>query len=101
MFEILIKSYEIIDKSHIFNIMNLEDNFMTITATEFKMNFGKYMELVKTEDILITKNGKVTGLFTNPDADPVEKLSGMLKGIEIDEDEMKKQRIKERYGIQL
>ena len=30
----------------------------TITATEFKENFGKYLELGSKEDILVTKNGK-------------------------------------------
>ena len=30
----------------------------TITATEFKENFGKYLELGRKEDILVTKNGK-------------------------------------------
>lgn len=29
----------------------------TITATEFKTNFGKYLEIALKEDILITKNG--------------------------------------------
>lgn len=32
---------------------------MSITATEFKMNLGKYLMLSQTEDIYITKNGKV------------------------------------------
>ena len=31
---------------------------MIITATEFKNNFGKYLALVDTEDVFITKNGK-------------------------------------------
>ena len=30
---------------------------MSITATEFKMNLGKYLMLSETEDIYITKNG--------------------------------------------
>lgn len=29
----------------------------TITATEFKTNFGKYLDLALKEDILITRNG--------------------------------------------
>ena len=31
---------------------------MTITATEFKAHFGKYLELARTEDIFITRNNK-------------------------------------------
>jgi prevent-host-death family protein len=31
---------------------------MEITATEFKMNLGKYLDAVDREDVVITKNGK-------------------------------------------
>ncbi|MDY5699569.1 MAG: type II toxin-antitoxin system prevent-host-death family antitoxin, partial [Lachnospiraceae bacterium] len=31
---------------------------MSITATELKINLGKYLMLAKTEDIYITRNGK-------------------------------------------
>ena len=45
---------------------------MTITATEFKMNFGKYLLLCQTEDIYITKNGKVVAKLSNPNQDRVD-----------------------------
>ena len=32
---------------------------MSITATELKINLGKYLMLAETEDIYITRNGKV------------------------------------------
>ena len=32
---------------------------MSITATELKQNLGKYLILSLTEDIFITKNGKI------------------------------------------
>ena len=32
---------------------------MSITATELKSNLGKYLLLAATEDIFITRNGKV------------------------------------------
>ena len=31
---------------------------MVVTATEFKANFGKYLELITKEDVFITRNGK-------------------------------------------
>ena len=31
---------------------------MIVTATEFKTNFGKYLDLISKEDIFITRNGK-------------------------------------------
>ena len=45
---------------------------MSITATELKMNLGKYLMLAETEDIYITKNGKVIAKLSNPNQDRVE-----------------------------
>lgn len=45
---------------------------MSITATEFKMNLGKYLVLSQTEDIYITKNGKVVAKLSNPNQDRVD-----------------------------
>lgn len=39
---------------------------MSITATELKNNLGKYLLLAFTEDIYITRNGKVVAKLTNP-----------------------------------
>lgn len=53
---------------------------MTVTATEFKTNFGKYMEMVSFEDIFITKNGKTVAKLVNPHISAVDSLSGILAG---------------------
>ena len=39
---------------------------MSITATELKSNLGKYLMLAATEDIFVTKNGKVVAKISNP-----------------------------------
>ena len=39
---------------------------MSITATELKSNLGKYLLLSATEDIFITRNGKIVAKLTNP-----------------------------------
>ena len=39
---------------------------MSITATELKLNLSKYLLLYASEDIFITKNGKVISKLTNP-----------------------------------
>lgn len=39
---------------------------MSITATEFKTNFNKYLTLAATEDIYITQYGKVVAKLSNP-----------------------------------
>lgn len=53
-------------KSHIIKIIQIKEEgiVMAVTATEFKANFGKYLELVTKEDIFITLNGKTVGFCT-------------------------------------
>ncbi len=68
---------------------------MSITATELKNNLGKYLILSATEDILITKNGKVVAKLTNPYQDRVEtakSLFGILPK-DADAEEAKKERL--------
>ena len=58
---------------------------MVITATEFKTNFGKYLDLVINEDIIITKNGKAIAKVTHPRQDKIDILNslvGIAKGNE-------------------
>lgn len=62
---------------------------MSITATELKNNLGKYLILCATEDIFITKNGKIIAKLTNPYQDRVEtakSLFGILpKDVDLEE----------------
>lgn len=54
---------------------------MSITATELKMNLSKYLLLSATEDVYITKNGKVIAKLTNPFQERVDiakSLFGVL-----------------------
>ena len=53
---------------------------MSITATELKMNLSKYLLLSATEDIYITRNGKVISKLTNPFQERVD-LAKSLFGI--------------------
>ena len=53
---------------------------MVVTATEFKVNFGKYLSLLETEDIFITRNGKTVAKVSNPNVTAVDALSGLLAG---------------------
>ncbi len=54
---------------------------MIVTATEFKTNFGKYLDLISEEDIFITRNGKTIAKVINPQISAVDSLRGMLKDI--------------------
>ena len=53
---------------------------MSITATELKMNLRKYLLLSATEDVYITRNGKVIAKLTNPFQERVD-LAKSLFGI--------------------
>jgi len=69
---------------------------MVITATEFKTNFGKYLDSIENEDIFITKNGRIVARITRPEIDKLELLNslvGCLKGGP-DLDEARDERLK-------
>lgn len=68
---------------------------MVVTATEFKANFGKYLELAAKEDVFITRNGKTVAKVVNPQISAVDSLRGMLGGIssDIDIDSLREERL--------
>ena len=59
---------------------------MIISATEFKVNFGKYLDLAKQHEILITKNGKAIAKISSATAGKYSALDGLV-GILGDEDD--------------
>lgn len=68
---------------------------MSVTATELKNNLGKYLLLSATEDIFITKNGKVVAKLTSPYEDRVQtarSLFGILPK-EADVEEARQERL--------
>ena len=69
--------------------------FMIVTATEFKTNFGKYLEMSTKEDIFITRNGKTIAKVINPQVSAVDSLRGMLKNVpsDIDLDSLREARL--------
>ena len=70
---------------------------MQITATEFKTNMVKYLNMVSRADIYITSNGKEIAKLTRPDHNRVahlDNLVGILPGNSvIDESSVKEKRI--------
>lgn len=68
---------------------------MIVTATEFKTNFGKYLDLISKEDIFITRNGKTIAKVVNPQISAVDSLRGILKEIpsDIDMDSLREERL--------
>ncbi len=68
---------------------------MIVTATEFKTNFGKYLEMIAKEDIFITRNGKTIAKVVNPQISAVDSLRGMLKDVpsDIDLDSLREEQL--------
>ena len=70
---------------------------MSITATELKQNLGKYLILASTEDVYITKNGRVIAKLTNPfqsRVDAAKSLFGIIPD-DITLDEARAERLSE------
>ena len=68
---------------------------MSITATELKANLSKYLLLSATQDIFITRNGKVISKLTNPFQERVDiakSLFGILPA-DITLEEAQKERL--------
>ena len=51
---------------------------MSITATELKQNLGRYLTIAATEDVFITKNGKVVAKLSNPNQDRVNMAKSLF-----------------------
>lgn len=75
---------------------------MQITLTELKGNLGKYVEISRDEDILITKNGKIISRLTEPFTERKEKMEkkkiakelvGSIKGEYMSLDDIRAERL--------
>ena len=54
---------------------------MVVTATDLKTNLGKYLDLLDTEDIIITRNGRRIAKMVRDEEDvlaEVQSLYGIL-----------------------
>jgi len=49
-----------------------------VTATEFKSNIGRYLTLVASEDIFITKNGKNVAKLSSTKQNKVEIMKSLF-----------------------
>jgi len=69
---------------------------MRVSATELKMNMGKYIERAAIEDIIITRNGRDVALLTNVEGkkkDALKSLRGIIKGVDINRGEIREERL--------
>ena len=64
---------------------------MVVTATDLKTNLGKYLDILDTDDIIVTRNGRRVARLIRDEEDvlaEVQSLYGILSGAEIAEDEL-------------
>lgn len=70
---------------------------MIVTATEFRSNLGKYLDMVATQDVYIAKNGKniarLTRLFSNKLAVLDELVGIASQPGDMNEDTIRKERL--------
>lgn len=77
---------------------------MIVNATEFKTRAGKYLEIVDKEEIIITRNGKEVAKLIpirkqgTPNADFLYGLLADSEKKDITVDQIRDERIKEKYG---
>ena len=67
---------------------------MIVTATEFKNNLGKYLEMAMSQDIFITKNGKSIARLRSPAVNKLALLDGLV-GIVLEDQTMDENTIRE------
>lgn len=70
---------------------------MIVTATEFKTNLGKYLEMAAKQDIFITKNGKSIARLTSPTVNKLAVLDSLVgivaEDSAMDEETIRKERL--------
>ena len=54
---------------------------MSITATELKLNLGKYLLLAATQDIYITRNGKTIAKLVSAYQDRVDTVDTLFGSV--------------------
>lgn len=54
---------------------------MSITATELKLNLGKYLLLAATQDIYITRNGKTIAKLVSPYQDRMDTVNALFGSV--------------------
>lgn len=57
---------------------------MIITTSQLKEDIKKYFEIAQTEDVLVTKNGKILVKISNPYQNTLEMVKGLRGSIKGD-----------------
>ena len=71
---------------------------MSITATELKLNLGKYLLMAATEDVYITRNGKTVAKLTAPYQSKLDTVNDLFGSVP---DTMTLEEARKKFLIQL
>ncbi len=52
---------------------------MVVTSTDFKTNLGKYLNMIDTDDITITRNGRKIAKLVKAEDDTITEIHSLLK----------------------
>jgi antitoxin (DNA-binding transcriptional repressor) of toxin-antitoxin stability system len=69
---------------------------MLITATELKANIGRYLDTVGSEDIFVSRKGKIIAKISNPTKNKVsllDSLVGIAEGVSLSAEEARAERL--------
>jgi antitoxin (DNA-binding transcriptional repressor) of toxin-antitoxin stability system len=72
---------------------------MLVTATEFKTNFGRYLDTVTREDIYVSRKGKVIAKISSPANEKLAMLDsivGIAGGMDISLSDARNERLSEK-----
>jgi hypothetical protein len=75
---------------------NFGDDTMLITATELKTNIGHYLDTAGSEDIFVSRKGKIIAKISNPANDKVallDSLAGIADNVNLSADEARAMRL--------
>ena len=87
--------------SHLLRIIIVCDTWkgvleVRLTATELKMNMGKYIHLAADKDIIITRNGKDVALLTNVEGirkNALKSLRGIISDPNVSREAIREERL--------
>ena len=69
---------------------------MIITATELKTNMGRYLDAAETEDVFVTRKGRMVAKISNPSVDRLgllDSLVGIAEGVDLTLEELRTGRL--------
>lgn len=69
---------------------------MLVTATKLKSNIGRYLDAASTEDVFVSRKGRIIAKISNPASDKIallDNLVGMARNVNMTADEARAERL--------